>query len=275
MSYLKTFRKRTTVTGIDGKEKMLNGARNRFEEHLRISPSSHTVYYSKTTDTFVDYKHKLECIIIDVNDNDSKTFDEKKILVRHDQEFQTGYYVKWNDRDWLVIGEDIKGYSAHKKYIMKRCNSSINHRVGKSVRRIPIVVSNLTLYSDGLANLKYNEFGDAKRNILVGRNITTNTLEEGVRVLLNKTAIFRLTHTDDFTYDNILNFIAVQEQIQIKDDVEKNIAYNEHLSLIEDDSQELEKPNINDGFTYSPIEIKGADHIYLGATSKYTVENNQ
>lgn len=155
---------------------------------------------------------------------------------------------------------------------MKLCNASINHRVGNDIRVIPINVSNLTLYSDGLATQTYTEFGDAKRNIYVGKNGITSTLKEGTRIMLNKTSVFRITHIDNFTVDNVYNYIALQEQIRIEDDVENNIAWNKELSLEESDTPTDNKPSIDEDF--SPLEIIGEEFIYMGASAKYTVRDN-
>lgn len=94
MSYLKTYRKRTSVTGRNSKEKMIAGARHKFEDYLASSPSSHTVLVSKTDNPFIEYNHKMDCIIIDLNDNDSASFDEKRLLVRHNEDISLGCYVK-------------------------------------------------------------------------------------------------------------------------------------------------------------------------------------
>ena len=268
MSYLNTFRKRTTITGKDSKEKILNGARHKFEDALASSPSSHTAFVSLTTNVFVEYKKKIDCIVIDMNNNDTDSFDEKALLVRYNENITLGCYVKWNNREWLITNEDIKSYNAYKKFTMSLCNSSIKYKVYDEIKHIPICVSNLTLYSDGLATRIYTEYADAKRQVLMGKNLTTTHLRINYRFLLNQTSAFRVTHIDNFTIENVFKFIALQDTIILEDDVVNNVAFNEiGLEEIPAPNTEIEQLPI-----YS-FEIYGEDFIYVGATAKYYTDD--
>ena len=85
LSYLDNYKKRVLLGSNNRREKLVKQAEKTFEKQLIESPSSVKVKATLPDEINVlENKNEIDCIIIDISDNDIKAFDQKYILVRKD-----------------------------------------------------------------------------------------------------------------------------------------------------------------------------------------------
>ena len=105
MSYIESYRKRVGLKNVtDVKSRVIYDARKNFERSLRNDPSSVTTRITDVGEVNITEETKIvECLINDYSENDQKTFDEKVLYVRHDENVGLGSYVEFDNFTWLVI----------------------------------------------------------------------------------------------------------------------------------------------------------------------------
>ena len=268
MDSIKRFRRVSQRSGYSMKEKAEVEARRNFRKMLNETPSAERL--QATVPDEVSVTENTRTILAMVNDialNDQRTLDEKYIHVDIETNIEVGCYVKWRNVDWLLIFEEVNGFNTHRTFVMKRCNQIFRFMYNGEVYNIPVSATNLTLYSDGLADGVYVSRADAKRNIKFGLNPITKLVDLGHRIMLTNKTVFRVTHIDDFSQNGVMACIVLQTAIIPKDDLENNIAYNE-FTVVEEDVEEP-KDEIVEMEDIGQVHIEGSDYIYLGSEESY------
>lgn len=268
MSSIERFKRMTQRSGLNMKQKAETEARRTFRKYLEESPTAVEVQATIPDEVNVtDSTRTVLVMITDVTLNDQRALDEKYIHFELDTEIEVGCYVRWRGKDWLLAFEETNAFDSHRTFIMKYCNQVFRFLYNGEVYDIPSSVTNLTLYSDGLADGVYVSRADAKRNIKMGYNPITRMVDLGHRFMLTNKTVFRVTHIDNFSQPRVIACIVLQTAIIPKDDLENNIAYNETFD-IENDTEETipeETPvDVLDG-----IFIEGSDKIFLGSEESY------
>ena len=240
MSYIESYRKRVGLKNVtDVKSRVIYDARKNFERSLRNDPSSVTTRITDVGEINITEETKIvECLINDYSENDQKTFDEKVLYVRHDENVGLGSYVEFDNFIWLVIFKEHRASDVHKSFIMRKCNQIMKYEYNGDIYDIPCVVRNLTQYSDGLQDIVYTSVPDSRRSIMYSQNYITNNIKLGHRFLLNYKMAYRITHIQDFefkeSYDvgnGITTCIAIFTALTGDDDTENNLAFNEYSKV--------------------------------------------
>lgn len=243
MSCLNSYKKRVGSGGVTGiKSRLIADARRNFERSLKNDPSSVVVKITDVGEVNISEDTKLvPCIINDFSENDQKTFDEKVLYVRHNESVGVGSYVEFDGFIWLVIFREHRSTNIYKSFIMRKCNQFINYEYQNEIYSIPCVIKNLTQYSDGLQDIVYTSTPDSRRSILYANNRITSKIELGHRFLVNHKRTYRVTHIQDFEYQDsyglengIISCIAVHTALKSEDDTENNIAHNEPTNVVGD-----------------------------------------
>ena len=236
MNYIDLYKNRVGVGGVsNSKTRLIYEARKNFERSLKHDPSSMTLKITDVGEVNISSRTKLvDCIVNDFSKNDQKTFDEKVLYVRHDENIGIGSYVEFDNFIWLIIFQEHRSANVFKGFIMRKCNQIIKYKYEDKIYDIPCVVRNLTQYSDGLQDIFYTSSPDARRSIIYSQNHITNTVKLGHRFLINNERSYRVTHIQDFEYQSGYNIktgvtscIAIHTSLVEGDDVENNLAYNE------------------------------------------------
>ena len=236
MDCINLYKKRVGVSGVtDIKSRVIYDARKNFERSLKNDPSSVTTRITDVGEINISEDTKLvQCLINDYSENDQKTFDEKVLYVRHDENVGLGSYVEFDNFIWLVIFREHRASNIHKSFIMRKCNQILKYQYKNEIYEIPCVVRNLTQYSDGLQDIVYTSVPDGKRNITYSQNAITSNIKLGQRFLINSEKAYRVTHIQNFEYqeeynsqNGIATCIAVYTNLTSNDDTENNLAYNE------------------------------------------------
>ena len=235
MSCIDLYKKRVGVNGIvDPKTRLIYEARKNFERSLKNDPSSLKVRITDVGEVgFSENTKTVTCIINDFSTNDQKSFDEKVLYTRYDEEVGIGSYVEFDNFIWLVIFKEHISSNAYKSFIMRKCNQILKYEYKGKVYDVPSVVKNLTQYSDGLQDIVYTSVPDGKRSITYSTNEITKNIGLGHRFLINYQKAYRITHLQNFEYQDhydigngISTCIAVYTSLRKDDNEEENLAYN-------------------------------------------------
>ena len=221
----------------------------------RENPTVHKVEYTQPFEIDMNNKLTTNIIVSDVTRNDGDAQDSKLIHTSLKSQLNSGSYVWWSNEVWLVANEEKNSVEAYRTYIMKRCSNKINIKLKGIVYTYPIVIDNLTLYGDGIAEGVNITTQDGKRSVMIINNAITSNLDIMSRIMIGKKTIFKVSMIDDFTNEGTYSMTLVQIQFNSKDDRENIIAYNEFSEV-------------------KPIDIVGNDYIYLGSTNIYTCNNS-
>ena len=157
MSCIDNYKKRVSLRGsVDSRVRVIYEARKNFERSLKKDPSSRTLKITDVGEVNISESTKLvQCIVNDFSKNDQKTFDEKVLYVRYDENVGLGSYVEYDGYIWLVIFREHRAADVYKSFIMRKCNQFINYEYQNEIYSIPCVIKNLTQYSDGLQDIVY------------------------------------------------------------------------------------------------------------------------
>lgn len=265
-SILDNYKKRVGVGAKDAREYTVKEIERNFLEYLHTSPTCHEVKMTDPEEVEItDSTKTVLCSINDLTQNDKRALDEKKVLVPRETNVDVGCYFFWDNCYWIIIFKEHKTLETYKKFIARRCNQILNYKLNGKVYKIPISIENLTMYSDGLADLKYTSQQDSKRMFTFGSNPVTRTIIANTRVMLTGKTVFRVTHINDFEYNGaftgahgIIKTLVLQTTLIEGDDLKNNIAYNEGVS---DAIKPVEK-----------LSIKGDSFIMTGGKRTYTME---
>lgn len=240
MSLMDSFRKRVGRGGVyNVKSRIIDDARRNFERSLKNDPSSVTTRITNVGEVNISEDTRLvDCVINDFSKNDQKAYDEKVIYLRHSEEYiGIGSYVEFDGFIWLIIFREHRSANVYRSFIMRKCNQIIKYEYQGVVYDIPCIVKNLTQYSDGLQDIVYTSTPDARRSITYSDNFVTYNIKLGHRFLINKNNAYRVTHIQDFEYQDdytesngIATCIAIHTSTLSDDDMDNNIAFNGETS---------------------------------------------
>ena len=263
MKSFASYKRRTKRSGEGYKERAINEGIRNFRKTLEENPTAHEVQATVPDEVCVTSDTRyLTALITDVALNDQRALDDKYIHVDVEENIDVGCYVKWQGINWLLVYQEVNGFPTHKTFVMKRCNQIFRFKQGEIIYDIPVSVTNLTLYSDGLADGKFLSKADAKRNIKFGSSPITRSIDLGNRIMLTGKTVFRITHIDNFSQEGVIACIGLQTALTPLDDTENNIAYNEDMTehVFED--------------TSVSSDIEGEEYIYLGSEEMYCIGAN-
>ena len=261
-SYLDNYRKRVSLGTTDRREKLISQAERTFEKQLMESPSAKRLKATLPGEIDVlGNTNEIDCIILNISDNDIKAFDQKYLLVRKDENFDIGCYVEFDGAYWLAAFKEHRTLDTHKKFTLCKCNNIWRYKKHGVIYEIPIYTQNLSLYSDGLADNKYTSQEDGKVSIYYGENPITKAIEINTRLMIGNRLTFRITNINDYEFKSnhngqcAIKSMLLQTTVVDKDDLENNIAWNNDNEL-----QEVEE---------DILKIIGSNKAMLGSKKIY------
>ena len=261
-SYLDNYRKRVSLGTTDRREKLISQAERTFENQLKESPSAKRLKATLPgTIDILGNTNEIDCILLNITDNDIKSFDQKYLLVRKDENFDIGCYVEFDNAYWIAIFKEHRTLDTHKKFTLCKCNNIWRYKKHGVIYEIPIYTQNLSLYSDGLADNKYTSQEDGKVSIYYGENPITKAIEINTRLMIGNRLTFRITNINDYEFKSnhngqcAIKSMLLQTTVVDKDDLENNIAWNNDNEL-----QEVEE---------DILKIIGSNKAMLGSKKIY------
>ena len=247
--YLQKFRRRMYANRVcNQSEAQTLEVRENFNEMVdnMLVPSVHEVPYVHRSNVGKSVNDELIHVLVeDTSKNDQKTNDEKNFNFKWDMDVNSGDMIFWDNIWWVMYHQERKAVQSHKQFVAKKCNFTYKFINKGEEFIIPMLITNLTLYSDGLADKVYMSNEEGKRRLTFTNNEHTKDLTTGTKVMVSD-RVFEITHIDDFSRPGVKDCILSQIFRNSLDDVENNLAYNE-----------MSKPD--------ETGIIGEDVIYLGS----------
>lgn len=266
-NYFEKYRKRNLKNFNTIEEKERNDMINDFEFYLtKEARSAYEIQYTRP-DELINKETNLHerMVIKDIADNDKSAFDEKYLVCRLECPVDVGSYIYWNKSYYILEFEEVISTMTHKKYTLKRCNEWFNIGYKGEIYKIPVNITNLTMYSKGIHDYKYISNLDAKRTVLVGANPITSSLRVGARLMGKDRQAYKITHKNDFEYtrrevpgDGLIKWLLLETTQLVEDDNDNLVAYNPFYDS-----------SVKSG------KIEGDDKIHIGEDLIYKIQYNE
>ena len=228
--YLHKFRRKIDINGCSQSSSETIELRENFNEMVdqKLAPTVHTVKYVKKENVGTDLEGtKININIENVAYNDQKTNDEKFVNFKWDSIVKIGDEFYWHDTWWILYHEEKLAIFSHKTYVCKKCNFIYNMKFNGEVYQIPLLLTNLTLYSDGMADRVAMSAEEGGRRITYPVNDLTKNLVIGSRIMLSNDTIYEIAHMDDFSRVGVVDAVLNQIFFNSQDDKENIIAWND------------------------------------------------
>ena len=228
--YLHKFRRKIDINGCSQSSSETIELRENFNEMVdqKLAPTVHTVKYVKKENVGTDLEGtKININIENVAYNDQKTNDEKFVNFKWDSNVKIGDEFYWHDTWWILYHEEKLAIFSHKTYVCKKCNFIYNMKFNGEVYQIPLLLTNLTLYSDGMADRVAMSAEEGGRRITYPVNDLTKNLIIGSRIMLSNDTIYEIAHMDDFSRVGVVDAVLNQIFFNSQDDKENIIAWND------------------------------------------------
>ena len=228
--YLHKFRRKIDINGCSQSSSETIELRENFNEMVdqKLVPTVHTVKYVKKENVGTDLEGtKINVNIENVAYNDQKTNDEKFVNFKWDSNVKIGDEFYWHDTWWILYHEEKLSIFSHKTYVCKKCNFIYNMKFNGEVYQIPLLLTNLTLYSDGMADRVAMSAEEGGRRITYPVNDLTKNLVIGSRIMLSNDTIYEIAHMDDFSRVGVVDAVLNQIFFNSQDDKENIIAWND------------------------------------------------
>ena len=234
-SYLDKYRARVNLKGSNIREYQTANARRTFERALDIMPNSHVIPLI-APDGSVEM---VRCIIDDIRELDDRLPDDKKMNVPYDTTVEVGYEFAWEGKHWISIIREHSGLLSHIPVRVRPCNYELKWvDDGGFVRSNWVVVTNKTLYSDGVQSTNTAVIPNQKMHIAMPYNQHSRKLGRGKRVMLFEDT-YKITNIDR-SENGLMQFILTEEPLSDGDDTVNYIA---DAHLIQESSIQLVNPS--------------------------------
>lgn len=235
--YLHKFRRKIDIDGCSQGSSETIELRENFNEMVdqKLTPTVHTVKYVKKGDVGIDSEGiKINVNIENVAYNDQKTNDEKFVNFKWDMDVTNGDEFYWQGTWWILYHEEKLSILSHKTYVCKKCNFTHKLKLDGVVYEIPLLLTNLTLYSDGMADRVAMSAEEGGRRITYPVNELTKNLSIGSRIMLSNDTIYEIAHIDDFSRVGVVDAVLNQIFFTSQDDKENVIAWNDFSDKVEE-----------------------------------------
>lgn len=210
------------ISGLE-KDEFEAYARDGFSEILESFVSSDIFIY-KTND--FESQNTVKAVIQNVTSDSEYTDFIRQILVPIGS-IKAGYYVKYNDKFWLIRGL-VDNNKIYEKSIMVHCNYNLKFisDITNEVVSYPVHMKNATQYNSGETPKEQETIGSSKFLIYIPYNSETIKVDHGKRFLLDRNTdeptAFEVTQVDTIShnYDDcgVLRLTVVESQFNSETD---------------------------------------------------------
>lgn len=198
------------------------------------------------------------------NDGESKNIDiivrsgtselQKYIMLRPDTTVETGAYISYNNKIYIV--KEVNVDVMLPKADCYLCNQKLNFRGIE--HPIPCYTNSTTYGSKGILDQdKFYEL-DSKTKIYIQRNIVTEKMYVGQRIMFANKYVYKITEMDDLVFPNLYIIVAQRDESMPMDDFENNLAWNAYETTGKEEVVE-------------PSEIVGDEKFKLHESRTYTI----
>lgn len=156
------------------------GTKNRREKELVKVNQSMSKHFTDTFDTEEVLINDVPQELMIIKDTDGNTY-KKKIKSKHNEKFNLGDYVKWNDQIWLITLVDADEKTWNRGY-MYLCTITLRwqNSEGKIIERYAYS-EDYTKYSGGTTGNNVITIGDNQYGLTLPIDIETKNLKRDMR----------------------------------------------------------------------------------------------
>ena len=156
------------------------GTKNRREKELAKVNQSMSKHFTDTFDTEEVLINGVLRELMIIKDTDGNTF-KKKIKSKHNEKFNLGDYVKWNDQIWLITLVDVDEKTWNRGY-MYLCTVPLRwqNSEGKIIERYAYS-EDFTKYSSGTTGNNTITIGDNQYGLTIPIDSETRKLKRDMR----------------------------------------------------------------------------------------------
>lgn len=221
MSWFDELKARMNVSGKSLSEELMKNTQYIMDETFAEPPTFKLVKHNN-----IDIPTRV--VGVSSKNGWSKKDDDYRKVIFQDRSYncKIGEYLQFDDEQWIAIDrKNIVGSSV----TAEKCNNILTFlNSTQTPTTIPCIISNLTLYSDGLSVDRVSTMPDGKRSVVVSDNVDTSKFKIGQRFIFNHsdTSIFSISLIDNFTTPGLITLTMIQEQKQDGDDLVNNLAEN-------------------------------------------------
>lgn len=214
MEYIDRFRRKAVQQGQTLSEQYNKRLKSLAQTAFIELPNARTVVLSDRS-----YENEWEqvCIIEDIRVLDDRIVDDKMILIPWEDDIQVGYTVNWDEKRYIVYIEEQNSIDSHKTSRIRPTNYLLNFIDKSGVERSYYsIVSNKTLYSDGVRDSEEVVSINQKMHVVLPYNEHTRKLERDDRLMLFED-VYRITNIDR-TKVGLMQFILTEDTINTDTD---------------------------------------------------------
>lgn len=221
--------------------------------------------------------------------NDLNEFKEERVIsCKKDIMLHRGSIVIF-EKETYIVTSDVDDHIVYLKAKMQKTNDyliyALNYKTtNEKVFKIPAIINNQTLYTDGIKEGKLFNLGDTMMSCTVGISEDTIHIQDGMRFIFDRNGekiAYKVCYIDTTTRKGLLSCtLKESNDIKPEDNLQDRIAYNEIKNT--NDSKPVEPNNPTDKPTKptNPMvptySIQGSDTIDSKIIQAYTIvgQNN-
>lgn len=181
MDYFERYKRKVNLKGINNKERIVNQKIKQFDMYMNNTPNMYEVNINKS-------KEKYKIAFQDVSPNNPQgKGDEKYAITYNDTPLYVGTMISWLNKEWVTIDEENNSIQDHKTFKIRPCNHILKwiDKNGEIHEHVALV-NNEQLYTTGVTENKFIQWGNSKESILLPSNTETQTIYEDLRLIINR-----------------------------------------------------------------------------------------
>lgn len=257
MSYSDVYKRRIGMRGSSRIERNIIAKKKSFGRYFENALNKDIV----TIDGVEQY-----AVFTDQNQNNNKDLsDDKYVVVPLESNMDTGSYIDWRGKIWMVFTEENKTIKSHKQGKVKASNQHVKWMyegkiIGKGIG-YPAFIQNQTLYTLGVSTSgNHSWIVNAKMTVYLQDNPETRTLRIGQRIFIGG-AVFQIMFRDYVSRKGLINFLCEQDMVNPeRDDMVNEVA--DYHTILEDPQEQVSGDS-------REVMINGSSVAKIGALMKY------
>lgn len=272
MDYFERYKNRVQMHGKTSQERIKNQKEKEFDQYIKNAPNRFEISLDKTVNKYL-------ITMQDVTIN-NKYGDEKYVVTYNETPIKIGSIFQCLKNTWIVTEEENNTLQDHKTFKVRPTNDYLTYAINykatnEKIFKIPAIISNQTLYTDGIKEGKFFNLGDTLMNCLVGISEDTIHIHDGMRFIFDRNGekiAYKVSYIDTTTRKGLLSCtLKESNDIKPEDNLHDRVAYNEFKNTNENKPVEPDNPT-----NITQYSIQGRDTLDNKTIQDYIIvdQNN-